>query len=120
MTIIRINNAVFYSYHGVLEYEKKFGNKFEVDIEMECDTDSLGNTDDLEQTVNYQEVYNLADNKFKENKFNLIETVNMNICNAILENFPQVLSVRVSIRKPNAPLGIIDSVEVINKVKRKI
>lgn len=118
MTVIRINNATFYSFHGVLEYEKKFGNKFEADIEMECDIDSLGITDDLERTVNYQEVYNLAERKFNENKFNLIETLNMNICNAILENFPQVMSVKVSIRKANAPLGIIDSVEVINKVNR--
>ena len=77
MTIIRINNAVFYSYHGVLEYEKKFGNKFEVDIEMECDTDSLGNTDDLEKTVNYQEVYNLADNKFKVLKILLSSFLNL-------------------------------------------
>ncbi|MBS1553184.1 MAG: dihydroneopterin aldolase [Bacteroidetes bacterium] len=118
MTVIRINKAVFYSYHGVLEYEKKFGNKFEVDIEMKCDTDSLGDTDDLEKTVNYQEVYNLTGKIFSEKKFNLIETVNINICKAILDNFPQVLSVKVSISKPNAPLGIIDSVEVINKLKR--
>lgn len=119
MTQIKINNAKFYSYHGVLDYEKKYGNEFEVDIIMECDLDSLGYSDDLKKTVNYLEVYNLTEKYFRENKFNLIETLNLKVCNGILENFPGVASVEVRIRKPKAPLGIIDSVEVINKIIRK-
>lgn len=119
MTLIKINNARFYSYHGVLDYEKKYGNEFEADIIMECNIDKLGDSDDLNKTVNYLEVYNLTEKYFRENKFNLIETLNQNICEGILSNFPLVNSVEVRIRKPKAPLGIIDSVEVINKVNRK-
>lgn len=118
MTKISISNARFYAYHGVLDYEKKYGNKFELDIEMECNIDTLGDTDDLEKTVDYLSVYNLAKEIFTNEKYNLIETVNMKICKGILENFPMVNVVTVKIRKPNAPLGIIDSVEVENKLKR--
>lgn len=119
MTTIRINNAKFYSFHGVLDYEKKFGNEFETDIEMNCDLSSLKDTDDLDKTVDYLSVYKLVEKIFSEKKYNLIETLNQEICRMVLENFPLVNSVKVKIRKPNAPLGIIDSVEIINKLKRK-
>ena len=119
MTTIRINNAKFYFYHGVLDYEKQYGNEFEVDIIMKCDISSLKNTDDLNKTVDYLSVYNLVEKIFHEKKYNLIETVNQNICKEILDNFFPVKSVKVKIRKPNAPLGIIDSVEIINKLKRE-
>ncbi|MBK8984193.1 MAG: dihydroneopterin aldolase [Ignavibacteria bacterium] len=118
MTKIRINNAKFYSYHGVLDYEKEFGNEFEVDIEMECDLTGLSLSDDLNKTVNYLDVYNSVRSVFNEKKYHLIETVNYSICNMILEKYPLVNSVEVKIRKPNAPLGIIDSVEIIHKSVR--
>ena len=38
----------------------------------------------------------------------------------ILDKFPLVNSVEVRIRKPNAPLGIIDSVEIIHKSVRSV
>lgn len=119
MTEIKINGARFFAYHGVLEHEKNFGNEFEIDIDMKCDISGLKYSDDLNKTVDYQSVYNLAGKIIGERKYNLIETVNLKICESILENFPLVNSVRVSIRKPNAPLGIIDSVEVINELHRK-
>lgn len=118
MTTIRINNAKFYAHHGVLEYEKEYGNIFEVDIEMKCDLDELEGSDDLRKTVDYLKVYKLAERIFSSDKFNLIETVNQHLCRAILDNFPLVNSVTVNVRKPNAPLGVIDSVEIINKLKR--
>lgn len=118
MTTIRINKAEFFAYHGVLDYEKQYGNKFEVDIEMKCDISSLGDSDDLTKTVDYLAVYKCVEKIFTEKKYNLIETVNQNICKGIIDNFKMVKSVKVSIRKPNAPLGLIESVEIVNKLKR--
>jgi len=118
-TTIRINNAKFYAYHGDLEHEKKYGNQFEVDIEMECDLSKLNHSDKLSLTVDYLAVYNLVSDIFSRQKFNLIETVNQKICEEILKNFELVKEVKVKVRKPNAPLGIIDSVEIINKIKKK-
>ena len=118
MTKIKINNAKFYSFHGVLDYEKQYGTEFEIDVEMKCDLGSLKDSDDLKKTVDYSAVYKLTEKIFTEKNFNLLETVNQNICKGILDNFPLVKSVKVSIKKPKAPLGIIDSVEVINTMKR--
>ena len=114
MTTIKINNAKFYAYHGVLDYEKQYGNLFEVDIDMQCDLSGLNNSDDLHKTVNYLEVYNRVKELFHKDKFHLIETMNQHICDMVLAEFKLVKEVTVKIRKPNAPLGIIDSVEIIN------
>lgn len=117
-TTIKINNAKFYAYHGDLEHEKKYGNQFEVDIEMQCDLSNLNHSDKLSKTVDYLAVYNLVSDIFSKQKFNLIETVNLEICDEVLKNFDLVKEVKVSVRKPNAPLGIIDSVEIINEKKK--
>jgi dihydroneopterin aldolase len=118
MTTIKINNAEFYAYHGVLEYEKVHGNKFQVDIEMQCDLSSLKD-DSLGETVDYLAVYNAVKAVFTERKYNLIETVINKIGEEILERFLKVHSVKVSIRKPNAPLGLIESVEITQTFARK-
>ena len=118
LTTIKINNAKFFAYHGDLEHEKVFGNQFEVDIEMICDLSGLEDSDKLSKTVNYLAVYNLVKEIFNREKFNLVETANNKVCEAILENFVLVQKVIVKIRKPNAPLGIIDSVEVVNELSR--
>ncbi len=75
LTTITLHKAKFYAYHGVFEYEKKYGNEFEVDIELQCDLDKLKDTDDLKNTVNYLEVYNFVKDIVYSNKFNLIETL---------------------------------------------
>ena len=116
MTIIRINNAKFFAYHGVLEYERKYGNQFEVDIEMECDIDGI--SDDLNDTVDYLSVYNEVKENFEKRTSNLIETANREIGELILNKFEKVMKVTVSIRKPNASLGIIDSVEIEKTYER--
>ncbi len=119
MTIIKINNARFFSYHGVLDYEKKYGNIFEVDVEVKCDLSGLRNSDDLNNTVDYVSIYKLVGKIISENKFNLIESLNKHICREIIDKFILVKSVKVKIRKPNAPLGIIDAVEIVDKLKRE-
>lgn len=118
LTTIKINNAKFFAYHGDLEHEKVFGNQFEVDIEMICDLTELKDTDKLTKTVNYLAVYNLVKEIFSKEKFNLVETANFKVCEAIISNFALVQKVIVKIRKPNAPLGIIDSVEIVNEFTR--
>ena len=117
-TVIKINNAKFFAYHGDLEHEKVFGNQFEVDIEMHCDLTELNHSDKLSKTVNYLAVYTLVKEIFNREKFNLVETANLKICEAIIGNFILVQRVIVKVRKPNAPLGIIDSVEIINELSR--
>jgi dihydroneopterin aldolase len=111
--IIRLQNAVFYAYHGVLSDEQALGGKFEVDVEMHCDLSKGAKSDCLEDTVNYVHVYEYIRSSVVEKKHFLIESVAGTIARSILEKFSKVQIVTVRVRKPSAPVrGVVDSVEV--------
>ena len=41
LNVIRIKNATFYAYHGVMADEQNLGGKFEVDVEMQKEIDKV-------------------------------------------------------------------------------
>lgn len=118
--IIRLRNAVFYAYHGVLTDEQNLGGKFEVDVELRCDFSKGAQSDRLEDTVNYERVYDSIRTIVLEKKHLLIESLASTIGKTILEKFSLVQSVMVRVRKPGAPVkGVIDYVEVEITESRK-
>ncbi|RMF60986.1 MAG: dihydroneopterin aldolase [Calditrichaeota bacterium] len=112
MEIIRLNNMIFYAHHGYYRAERELGQKFEVDVEMECDLSRAVESDDLNDTINYKEVYEHISRIFNSSKFTLLETLADKIAQHILESF-LVESVRIRVRKPQVSLnGFLDNVEV--------
>ena len=57
---ISLNAMRFYAYHGVLPQEKKVGNWFSVDLELSVDLSRAALSDQLQDTLNYAEVYAAA------------------------------------------------------------
>ena len=53
---IQIRGLRVYAYHGVKETEKEKGQPFELDITLWTDVRIPGNSDRLEDTVNYSKV----------------------------------------------------------------
>jgi 7,8-dihydroneopterin aldolase/epimerase/oxygenase len=113
LDIIRLHNAVFYAYHGVMSDEQNLGGKFEVDVELHCDLSSAKEKDNLLQTVNYEKVYGVMKQTVVGKKYFLIEALAQTIATSILKEFPEVQKATIRIRKPGAAVhGIIDHVEV--------
>jgi 7,8-dihydroneopterin aldolase/epimerase/oxygenase len=111
--IIRLRNAVFYAYHGVLIDEQNLGGKFEVDVDLHCDLSRGARSDHLDDTVNYERVYDCVRTLVLEKKHLLLESLASEVGRGILKSFSRVHSVTVKVRKPSAPVkGIIDYVEV--------
>ena len=111
--VIRLHNAVFYAYHGVLSDEQSLGGKFEVDVELHCDLTQGAHTDSLKQTVNYERVYDAIKQLVLGKKYFLIEALAETIANGLLKGFKKIDKVVVRVRKPSAPVkGVIDYVEV--------
>jgi dihydroneopterin aldolase len=110
---IRLQNAVFYGYHGNHHEERFLGGRFHIDVEMETDFSAAAEKDDLHLTVNYEAVYNLMQDIVTNETFKLIEGLSRRIALAVLAQFPDVRAVTVRVRKPGVPLkGVIDFVEV--------
>ena len=59
--IIELEGMEFKAYHGCLEQEKVRGNSFTVDFRGEMDLSAAAESDNLNDTVNYGEIYELVD-----------------------------------------------------------
>ena len=104
MAIISIEKMEFYAYHGCFQEEQIIGTRFLVDLYLETDTKKAEKTDELADTVNYQEVYLLVKTEM-EIKSKLLEHVGKRILDAIIKNFPEVDFAKLKISKMNPPLG---------------
>ena len=112
MAIISLNKMKFHAYHGWFDFEKRDGNTFLVSLMMELDTAKAETSDNLEDTLNYQEVYDVVKREM-EIPSNLIEHVSRRIYEAVLKSFPQIKSLKISLSKLNPPLGgEVESVSV--------
>ncbi|MDA0379573.1 MAG: dihydroneopterin aldolase [Bacteroidetes bacterium] len=103
--IVRLNNAVFYAHHGVMQEEHRIGGRYEVDIEMEVDFEKAAQEDELSCTVDYERVYSDVRDIITGNKFFLIERLAYLIAHRILEREVMARTVEVTVRKANPPVG---------------
>ncbi len=104
MSVIALEGMEFFAYHGCFKEEQIIGTKFRCDLYLEVDTTKAEQTDNLNDTVNYQNVYRVLEAEMAI-KSKLLEHVGRRILEKIKEKFPQVKHTRLIIRKLNPPLG---------------
>lgn len=101
---IFLEQMEFFSHHGCFTEEQIIGNKFTVDIVLEADTARAEESDNLSDTLNYQEVYNIVKTQMHLNS-RLLEHVAARIANEIKKSFPTIAHLTVKVSKLNPPLG---------------
>ncbi|BDU50982.1 dihydroneopterin aldolase [Haliovirga abyssi] len=112
MDKIIIKNMRLYGYHGVLEEEKRIGQKFFVDLEIYLDLEKASMSDNLNDTVNYAKIYEKVEFINRNQKYDLIEKFAGDIAKEILK-YDKVKNVRVTVKKPEVPIpGQLDYVAV--------
>jgi dihydroneopterin aldolase len=102
---ISLTGITFIGYHGVLPAETSLGQRFVVDVTMECDTSAAGASDDIRQTVDYAAVYETVREIVTGPPCKLIESVAEGIAARVLAGQPRVGSVTVRVTKPDVRLG---------------
>lgn len=120
MDRIYIKGLDVFAYHGVMPKEKRDGQRFVLDITLDCDLSRAGRTDQLEDTVDYTAVMDAAVQVMTENSYDLIERAASRIAEAILRAEEKVEKVTLCLRKPEAPIDkIFDYVAVEITRERK-
>ncbi len=114
---IRINKIKLFGYHGIYKIEKEKGQNFTISVEIKIvDTDYK---DKIENTVDYMGIVDIVKDVFSAKRYNLIETLSVDLSNKIMEN-SNIKSTRISIKKTSPPINMdLDSVEVEYRNKRK-
>ncbi len=114
MGLIQIEGMEFYAYHGHFEEERIVGNDFIIDLTIETNLEPAACSDQIEDAVNYQEIYNIVKEEMKV-KSALLENIADRIINAIYIEFAdQVEFAKVKVSKMNPPLnGKIRNVSII-------
>ena len=120
MDRIYIKGLDVYAYHGVMPKEKRDGQRFVLDITLDCDLSKAGRTDRLEDTVDYTAVMDAAVQAMTGNSYDLIERAASRTAEAILRAEEKVEKVTLCLRKPEAPIDkIFDYVAVEITRERK-
>lgn len=120
MDSISLKEMKIYGYTGCLPEEKENGQFFFVTVDMYFGDIPGRITDDLNDTVNYAEVYGIVEDIVSNGKFNLIEHMAYEVGRAVIAYSSLIDSVKVKVRKPDAPVdGEFESMETVISVKRK-
>lgn len=104
MDKIHVNQMEFYGYHGVFPEETKLGQRFGVDLRVEMDLSKAGKSDNLEDSVNYGELYQVCKGIVEGEPYKLVEAVAEKIASAILDRFSAVEACHVKVIKPDPPI----------------
>lgn len=91
--------------HGVYDHERVEGQTFVADVTLYCELEQAGHSDSLADTTNYAEVAQMVEKILAGSPSNLIEAVAIHIADRVLE-FPKVAGVKVTVHKPQAPVGV--------------
>ena len=94
MNYIALEGMTFYAHHGYYAEERKLGNHYVVDVKIAYDMESAADTDDLEKSLNYEEVYAICLEEMKLPR-HLIEAVAKSIAIKIQARFPDTGTIAI-------------------------
>lgn len=104
MDELQIYGLQLFAHHGVNPEETEHGQLFVLDILLHADLTNARKTDDLTQTVNYAQVVKTVRAAFTAKPCLLIEHAAQVVCERVLEAFPTVQSITLTLKKPDAPM----------------
>jgi dihydroneopterin aldolase len=100
---IELYGLVVFGRHGYLEEERRLGQRFLVDLDVDVVGDASA-TDDIDDTVDYRRLAALVRDVFAGPEKLLLEGLAGAVADGILERFSSVRRARVRVRKPDVVL----------------
>jgi dihydroneopterin aldolase len=92
-----------FGHHGVLDFERRDGQVFVVDLVLGLDTRAAASSDDLHDTVDYGSLVAKVVGAIESDPVDLIETLAARIADVCLAD-PRVQWAEVTVHKPSAPI----------------
>ena len=104
MDKIIIKGLKLFAYHGVNPEEKVDGQNFILDITAQLDATKAKLSDNVDDTVSYAKIIKTVIAVFTAQSYDLIEAAANKVGMEIIKTYPQLQSVTILLKKPEAPI----------------
>jgi dihydroneopterin aldolase len=103
--VIRLTGLRVRGFHGVFEHERRDGQEFLVDAELEVSTAAAAASDELADTVDYGDLARRLAAVIAGEPVNLLEKLVARLADECLAD-PRVAAATVTVHKPQAPIPL--------------
>ncbi len=111
--LIQLLGMSFFSHIGYFDFEQEQGQNFVLDLILELGRPLAMGNDELADSVSYADVFTLCEDFMARARQQLLEAAAAELVGEILERFPAILAVDLTLRKPEAPIdGHFDAMAV--------
>ena len=100
---IELHGILLHGFHGVLEQERRDGQRFLVDVELDLEQEQAAQSDRIEDAVDYRGVASRVQELSDARAYQLLEAFAAAVADALVAEWP-VRAVRVRVRKPDVVL----------------
>lgn len=100
-----IHDLAIHAYVGLYEEEKRTGNDFLVDISYSAEYEKAAATDDIADAVNYGDMCAEVERIFHATRCNLLEQMAQKTVDLLMEKFPGISDLSVTVTKLNPPVS---------------
>jgi dihydroneopterin aldolase len=100
---IELHGIILHGYHGVLDEERRNGQRFLVDVELDLVDERAAGSDTMEDAVDYREIVAKVREISDERAYRLLEAFAAAVADALVAGWP-VTTARVRVRKPDVVL----------------
>lgn len=104
---IILKGLAFYGYHGVMPEEGKVGCRFSLDVTCGLDLKAAAASDDVDQTISYELIFNVVRDAFAEQKFKLLEALAQHIVDRLFDAYADIDWIQIRVAKPEAPIPVV-------------
>ncbi|MBA3788216.1 MAG: dihydroneopterin aldolase [Actinobacteria bacterium] len=113
---IELQGIELHGFHGVLEHERRDGQRFLFDVELEVG--EAGSSDELEDAIDYREVVACVREVSNGCAYRLLEALATALADVLLERFA-VERVEVRVRKPDVVLEVTVEFAAVSAVRTR-
>lgn len=101
---IALTGLTVRGHHGVFDFERRDGQEFVIDVELDLDTAPAARSDDVADTADYGRLATALADVVAGEPVNLIETLAQRLADICLTD-DRVLAATVTVHKPQAPIA---------------
>ncbi|MCE5172377.1 dihydroneopterin aldolase [Paenibacillus profundus] len=103
---MQLHRMEFFGRHGVFQEERALGQLWYVDLDLQIDLRQAGVSDNLNDSVNYADIFYMVKSIVEEQSFQLVEALTERIAAALLDAYPRINEATVRVTKPHPPFDI--------------